>query len=273
MPHLHVNGTPVHYRETGSGAPVALLHGGASSGAQWHKVIPLLADAYRMITVDHYGFGETGPWPGPPEQRSHEEEAVLVRAVLAHLCPGEPAHLVGHSYGGGVALRLVVETPALAASMVLVDPMAMSVLKEAGEEALHAEMAATARRFIAYARAGKAERAWQVFYDASNGEGAWQVVPEETRRRMLAETESGVSGYLANLAHVTTEAECRALALPTTLLYGAESEPCFRRMSELIAGAIPGARLETVAGAGHMSMVTHPEAVAERLLGHLEGVD
>ena len=99
MTHLNVQGIKVHYRETGSGTPVVLLHGGGSSGARWRKVCEILADRYRMITIDHYGQGGTDPWPGSPESLSHDEEAKLVRALVKYA--GEPVHLVGHSYGGG----------------------------------------------------------------------------------------------------------------------------------------------------------------------------
>ena len=101
---LTVDGIAVRYRETGSGAPVVLLHGGGSSGAQWRRVCEILKDRYRMITANQFGHGGTEPWPGPPERLSHEAEATLVRAVISKV--GGSVHLVGHSYGGGVALRL-----------------------------------------------------------------------------------------------------------------------------------------------------------------------
>lgn len=270
MSDLDVNGIRVHYRESGAGQPVLLLHGGGSSGAQWRKVNRLLEHRYRLITVDHFGFGGTDPWKGPPEQRSHEAEAELVRAVLAHTCPGETAHLVGHSYGGGVALRLVADTPALWASLVLLEPMAMSVMKEAGEDTHYKDLVEIATGFIENAQAGRIEKAWRVFFDANNSPGAWDALPEETREKMRPQTESATSGYHANLGHTTTLSECRAFTLPTTVFYGGETSPRFRRMTEVIAGAIPGARLEAIPGAGHMSMLTHPEAVAELLGAHLD---
>lgn len=272
MAHLNVDGIRVHYRESGAGQPVVLLHGGGSSGAQWRQVNRLLEHRYRPITVDHYGFGGTDPWPGSPEQRSHEAEADLVRAVMAHLCHREPVHLVGHSYGGGVALRLLAQDPTPVRSLVLVEPMAMSLLNEAGEEEHYRVLVEIARGFIEDAQAGRSEEAWRTFFDANNGPGAWDALPEEAREKMRPQTDSAISGYFANLGHATTLAECRALTLPVTVLHGAETSPRYRRMTEVIAEAIPGARLESIPGAGHMSMLTHPEAVAELLRAHLESV-
>jgi pimeloyl-ACP methyl ester carboxylesterase len=272
VPNLNVDGIRVHYRESGAGQPVVLLHGGGSSGAQWRKVNRMLEHRYRLITVDHYGFGSTDPWPGSPEERSHDAEADLVRAVMAHTCGKDPVHLVGHSYGGGVALRLMAKDPTPVRSLVLVEPMAMSVLNDAGEEEHYRALVEIARGFIEHVRAGRSEEAWQTFFDANNGPGAWDALPEETRGRFIVQTETGFSAYHANLGHSTTLAECRALTLPVTVFHGAETSPRYRRMTEVIAEAIPGARLESIPGAGHMSMLTHPEAVARLLGAHLESV-
>ncbi len=268
MAQLSVDGVAVHYRETGQGPPVVLLHGGGSSGAQWRRVCDLLGDRFQMITVDHYGHGGTDPWPGAPEARTHDAEAVLVRGVIARI--GQPAHLVGHSYGGGVALRIAVQDRAAVRSLTLLEPIALSVLAHHGEAVLADGYREFARSFIADARAGDKERAWERFIDGNGEPGTWARTPPESRAKFMAMTDAVVSGWYANLSHNTTLDECRSIGVPTLLLHGERTYPHFRRITELLAKLVPSARLQVLPAAGHMSPVTHPETVAAALLPHLQ---
>lgn len=268
MPHLNVNGTRVHFREDGGGAPVIFTHGGGSSGAQWREVCGFLKARFRTITVDHYGHGGTDPWAGPPEARTHEADAELVRAVMAHT--GEPCHLVGHSFGGGVVLRLVLEDTAGVRSLTLLEPIALSLLAQAGEQALVDEYMAFAQAYLRQVDAGEVEAAWRQFMEVNSGRGAWERLPEEARERMIAITPGVYSGWHANFNHNTTPAEITEITLPTLLLHGGQTHPRFIRLVEIMDDNLPHTRVEMIPGAGHMSPLTHPEAVAEALARHLD---
>src|SRR5688572_6699464 len=99
MPAIEISGSRVEYLEQGRGEPVVLLHSSASSGAQWRALAERLSSRYRVIAPDLYGYGATAHWPGQGPFHL-EREAEIVEALLARV--GEPAHLVGHSYGGAV---------------------------------------------------------------------------------------------------------------------------------------------------------------------------
>ena len=64
MPELALRGRRVAYLEQGRGAPLVLLHAGGSSGKQWIKTAAFLADRFRVIAPDLWGFGLTEAWPG-----------------------------------------------------------------------------------------------------------------------------------------------------------------------------------------------------------------
>ncbi len=268
MAELTIGGSRVHYRETGTGPPVILLHSGGSSGAQWRRVCDQLAAHCRGVTLDFHGHGGTGPWPREPEGRTHDADAEVVSAVIDHI-GGRPAHVVGHSYGGGVAVRLAVIKPGAARSMVLIEPQCWSMLRHGGERAHYDETCDTAYRFLADVRAGRAEEAWHYFIDTNNGAGSWDRMPPDARARIVALTDAGVSLYHANLNHPTTPDDCREIGVPTLVLVGARTAPRYRRMAELVAEHIPGARLEVLPEAGHMSPLTHPDAVAAAIERHL----
>jgi len=98
MPELVLRGRRVAYLEQGRGVPLVLLHAGGSSGKQWIKTASFLADRFRVIAPDRWGFGLTEGWPGD-ERLTHDHQALLVATVIEQVAAG-PAHLVGHSYGG-----------------------------------------------------------------------------------------------------------------------------------------------------------------------------
>ena len=106
MPKIAVNGTQVSYTRAGSGAPIILLHSSASSKEQWDAVRHRLQDRFEVLAADLHGYGGTGDWRGPG-QLTLSGEAALVAALMEHC--GEPVHLVGHSYGGAVTLRVALE--------------------------------------------------------------------------------------------------------------------------------------------------------------------
>ncbi len=85
-------------------------------------------------------------------------------------------------------------------------------------------------------------------------------------------TDAAVSAYHANLNHDTALDECHGIRVPTLVLVGARTAPRYRRMTELVAEHVPGARLEILPEAGHMSPLTHPEEMAAAIERHLKGM-
>src|SRR5262249_58233939 len=105
MASINLGGARIAYAEAGAGETVVLLHATASSGAQWRALAEILRPCAHVLAPDLYGYGETDSWPGHGPI-SLADEAALADAVLP---AGEgPIHLVGHSYGGAVALRFAM---------------------------------------------------------------------------------------------------------------------------------------------------------------------
>jgi len=149
---ISIEGRRVFYFECGSGAPIVLLHAGAGSGKQWTKTARLLEPRFRVIAPDLWGFGGTESWAGEPEL-THDHQASLVADVIQHLCQA-PVHLVGHSYGGATAVRLMLRNRDLVQSTVLIEPILPSLLESAGETRLFREYLEVAQSFLRNAAAG-----------------------------------------------------------------------------------------------------------------------
>ena len=118
-------GISIHYRVGGNGpVPLVFLHGFAASHTNWHDIVPLFpADRFRIFLLDMKGFGLSAkPRDGV---YSIEDQAVMVRAFIRE--QGFPSViLIGHSLGGGVALRACMQMqsesdPFTVEKLVLID--------------------------------------------------------------------------------------------------------------------------------------------------------
>lgn len=267
MPVISDDGVTAHYTMVGDGDPVVLLHAGGSSGAQWRKAGTHLETDFRLIAPDLIGFGETDVWP-VPATLTHDRQAQLVHALLARVCDGR-THLVGHSYGGSTAVRLVLAAPERVARLVLIEPNLAPLLKQAGEDALFEEYRDLAETFIADAETGQDERAWQRFLDYRNGAGTWTALSERARGRMLAQTMQAVAAYYSNLNNPTTLDDIRSIGCPTLVLCGADTTAPDRRITEILRDTLPDCDYAIVPDAAHMSPLTHPEQVAALIRRHL----
>ncbi|MXS85949.1 alpha/beta fold hydrolase [Nitrosomonas sp. HPC101] len=113
------------HRSVGAGDPVLLIHGFGASSYSWRYVIEPLAQQYRVITLDLKGFGDS-PKPRDDAYSVYEQARLVRNFILENNL--KRLHIVGHSYGGGVALvtsiYLSASHPGLQKSLVLIDSMA-----------------------------------------------------------------------------------------------------------------------------------------------------
>ena len=115
---ITVNGLDFHYRDWGgSGQSLVLLHGLASTCHIWDLVAPILADDYAVVALDQRGHGESAK----PDEGYHF--ASVARDLLGFIqgMGLEGAIIVGHSWGGDVALEFAVAYPSVARGLCFVD--------------------------------------------------------------------------------------------------------------------------------------------------------
>jgi lipase len=256
----------IHYREQGAGAPVIALHGSASAGSQWRSLVGCLEGRFRVITPDLPGYGRSAPLAGPP---SLGRVAAAVGALVE--AQGEPVHLVGHSFGGAVALKIAAAMPDRVKSLTLIEPAAFHLLRTAqlSDRRLLAEIEGVADTLHRFACEGDAWSGIGRFVDFWNGEGAWR----RTGRRLRAAMAGTIEQVLDDLAAVEGERgtldDLAAVAVPALCVMGLESPVAAMRVTELVARSLPNARLEMLADAGHMAPLTDPHVVDPMIRRHL----
>lgn len=263
------NGTP-HAGSTG--APVVALHCSGSDGRQWRKLGLALGPAFDIRAPDLYGCTSTGPWQGTGRfTLAHEAEAIvsLIDGLAA------PVHLVGHSYGGGVALRGAIERPRAIRSLVLYEPSAFHLLKQMGGRGFesYSEIRTLADDVAEGVARGANAQAARRFIDYWNGPGAWDALTPEIRSELLGWLPKAPLDFQALIEEQTRAAAYRSLDCAFLVLRGEHAPKPSRLISEEIARIVPGGRVEIVAGAGHMGPLSHGEEVASLIASHIRSVE
>jgi len=266
MSNLQVSGSRVEYLELGSGDPVILLHSSASSSTQWRSLAERLSERYRVIAPDLYGYGGTSHWPG--RRLFHLEcEAEIVLALLRRV--NQRAHLVGHSYGGAVALHVARLHRDLLQSLTLIEPAAFHLLRETDALAL-AEITEIADAVGSAVIGGDYLAGFERFVEYWSGPDASARIPVDTRHAMAARLPKIALEFHAALNEPCRLEDFRSMTVPAQILYGTHSPRPARRVCGLLERILPEARLQSIAGAGHMAPITHRDQVNAMIVAHLD---
>lgn len=245
---------------------VMLVHSGGFTSRQWRRLAAALAPTHQVLSPDLLGYGASGPWPlGEP---FHFRQDV---ARLESLLGDDPApvHVVGHSYGGFLGLKLALARPAAVRSLALFEPVAFGVLDETAD--------ADARHILGLVPssyepgADGVDEGWLAkFVDWWNGPGAWAALPDETQASFRS-VGWKLSQEVATLTVDRTDrATYGAIGAPTLLLGGARSPLPERRVLENLAAALPRAALQIFEDMGHMGPITHAAVVNAAIVAHIQ---
>ena len=241
---------------TGPRPPLLLVHGTASDHSTWRASGPLLAASRAVFAIDRRGRGASGDGPTYAIEREYEDVAA-VADVLAAEAHGQ-IDVLGHSYGGRIALGAALRTPAIR-RLVVYEGAPVHVR----------------RGRVAYAQLGRLEadlaagrpgdmldrflRVEVGFDDAAlaayHANPVWPDRVAAAERTLLRELYAETSPP-AGLAALS------AVAQPVLLVQGRESVPWFHRGTKRLAARLRDVRLIEIAGAAHAAHHTHgPEFV------------
>lgn len=258
----------VFVREAGSGPAVVCVHSNAASSSQWRALMDLLAPRFRVFAPDAYGSGKSPEWPSP-HQISLQDEVDLMAPVLVRA--GTPLALVGHSYGGAIALKAALAQPGHVRALVLYEPTLFSLIEAESPAPNEADgIRGAVLRAAAALDAGNTDGAAQAFIDYWMHEGAWAATPE-ARKPAIAASVANVRRWAHALITEPTPLEAfRALDMPVLLMTGRESTVSAHGVANRLARVLPRVEVVSLAGLGHMGPITHPGPVNDRVADFLE---
>jgi pimeloyl-ACP methyl ester carboxylesterase len=253
---------PVTLDDRGSGPPLVLIHGLATTRVIWRHALPLLSEGRRVITLDVPGFGKSPP-AGPGFEL--EEVAKRIAGSLERQGLTRPFDLVGHSMGGAVALTLAALDPSSIRRLVLVAPAGLRPMP-----------AAAARAFGAFAaRAIPVRRLGAPLADFGFGRRLLMTpgtadpasIPPADVRAMLAASRGAtrISEALATVASADVRPLLAKLPVHVGAVWGARDRIVPPGGIHTVQSLRPEAPTATVPNAGHILMVERPDEFATAL--------
>jgi pimeloyl-ACP methyl ester carboxylesterase len=258
---VEVSAIRVAFEQAGTGPPLVLVHGAVCDGRVWQPQIDALADEFTVIAWDAPGCGQSSD---PPESFRLPEYADVLAGLIAALGL-ERAHVMGHSFGGALALELVRRHPAAVETLLLVGGYA----GWAGSLP-----AAEVERRLAFAVA-VADRLPGGFEPTS--------MPGLFSPRMSPEVVAALTTIMSEIRPVATRAMAHALAeadlrealpsisVPTLLLYGDADERSRLTVAEDLHRRIPTSTLVVLAGLGHECYLEDPDRFNAEVRRFLRG--
>jgi pimeloyl-ACP methyl ester carboxylesterase len=234
------DGTRIAYWRTGQGPVLILVHGATADHSRWETVLPLLEPHVTVYAMDRRGRGLSGDAADYRIQDEGADVTAVVEAVAE--ATGGPVDVLGHSYGGLCVLE----------AMALPGRIRRAVLYEAGAGV--PTEPGLAERLSGLLADGRREEVVTELLVVAAGVAAAHTVVREVRAH---------DGYRLRPERFGS------LTVPTLLLLGSDSPPGEAESTAVLAAALPGARVVTLEGQGHVAMLTAPGMFAAEVLSFL----
>jgi pimeloyl-ACP methyl ester carboxylesterase len=246
------------YFVAGAGVPIVLLHSSLGSKSQWTTLAERLARRFRVIALDLCGYGDNAA-VAPLAAFTLDDEVRLVTARLDQLVePHLRVHVVGHSYGGLVALRFAQCRRGRVASLSLYDPVVFRALS--GDDPALVGVSELAERVTALVMVGLRHDAASTFVDFWSGAGTFDSLPSPLQGSIIRHVDKVPFDFQAAARWPLSPVDLRTIAVPTLLLAGKRSPEILKRIIASLSRELPNRRVRWI-DSGHMAPITDGDRV------------
>jgi pimeloyl-ACP methyl ester carboxylesterase len=259
----------IDYDECGSGPTVVLVPGSCSTGAAWRPIIAACNGKFRCVTTSLLGYGRTA------ERRTESDpaishEAEVVESVIRRA--GGAVHLIGHSFGGLVALAVALRRQVPLVSLAIVEAPAAELLRDRGElEHYRAFRNMTDAYFAEVARGNAMAVAGMI--DFYGGAGTFASWPQRVRDYAVETIPVNILDWASAYGFPVSADALAAIDLPVCVIRGGASHAAVQRANALLGDCMNGAVLATIDGAAHFMIATHADALARLIAEHIDAVE
>ncbi|MGB6501219.1 MAG: alpha/beta hydrolase [Thermoplasmata archaeon] len=254
---LEVSGGKISYDEAGRGKPIVLLHEGIADRRMWTREFQLLSKDHHVLRYDMRGYG------GSPAATAEFSPVRDLLALLDHHGLVRPL-IVGPSFGGRIALDLVLAHPKRVGALLLIAPgySGMDYDQVPGGKATFERDETLSKAAAEAWAAGKLEEATehvrQLWASALTGRSL------ELFRTMVRENAKEVfedrSLQFAAPDGEPAAGRLKEIRVPTRILVGDRDNPAMPHLANFLAGGITGATVQIVPGADHLLNLSRPDA-------------
>jgi pimeloyl-ACP methyl ester carboxylesterase len=262
-------GLRIDYDEYGHGPTIVLVPGSCSTGAAWRPVMNAWNGRFRCVTTSLLGYG------GTAERRRAGDASITHELAAVELVirkTGGPVHLVGHSFGGLVALAVALGDRARLASLTVLEVPAAGLLRENGEHAHYQAFRRMTDGYFADFTNGN-EEAIATMIDFYGGDGTFASWPKRVRAYAIETTAVNIRDWESAYDFPLATAALAAVEVPTLIVYGGASHPAVRRANALLGESLRRAIVATIDDAAHFMISTHAERVGQLIAEHVQRVE
>lgn len=240
----------------GQGPEQALmLHCTLAQGGAWAAVARHLRTGLSMAAPDLLSHGQ-----GPTYDPARDFHDQATEEAAKHL-PDQPAHLIGHSFGATLALRIALDHPDRVKSLTLIEPVLFCAASGPGRAAHDAHVADVPTAVLE----GDTAKAARIFLSLWGAE-RFDALPPTLQQAFTARIwipDACAPALVQDSAHMLPRLP--RLNVPTLLLHGAKSPPVIAEIMAHLAETLPNARAQTLPAAAHMAPLTHPAKTAQAI--------
>jgi pimeloyl-ACP methyl ester carboxylesterase len=247
------------FLEAGSGPVVMLVHSCVSGARMWRRLMDDLKDDFHVRAVNLYGYGRTPPWSSNAPQ-SLDDQARLVETALPR--KADTVCVVGHSFGGSVAMKLAARLSGRVTKLVLLETNPFYLLEQAGRADAFAEAMDLRNCIKKFGALGEWTTAAEQFADYWGGTRSWQNMPVERRDAFAEALKPNYFEWDAVMDETTpVEQWARLLPRSTLLVSDPNTVLPIREITAILRRACPMWTYKEIAGDGHMAPLTRPDLV------------
>lgn len=253
--------------------PLAVcLHASASSSRQWSKLVADFGGHMRVVTPGLIGYREDQRFRAGQRMRMHDEVENILAQIEAETGKNNgPLHLIGHSYGGAVALQISLMYPERVASLTLYEPAQFLLLLGDGLKSPEAQEILTVHRYV-QGRAKSYLQRWaaaKYFIEYWSGRGTWMKISFRQRRRFVSLLPKVAAEFNAIFSAMISAEDCASLQMPIRIICGTRTRASASKVCDELSAAAPAVERVFVEGAAHMAPATQPKIVNPLIIEHV----
>ncbi len=258
----------IDYHETGEGPAILFLPGSFSTPTAWRGMQKRLPQHYRFVGTSLCGYGDTAETRGLGDL-GMEHQVRVVAAAAKRI--GVPLHLVGHSFGGTVALASALAGAVEVLSIATFEANPLALIRERGHAAMYDATQRMSAAFEDACHAGERDAAGRII-DFWGGAGSFDAMPEAVRDYCRTTACANVLDWRTAYDFEAGMADYARLTLPVLLVRGALANPAMVEITEALKASLPNHRSAVVDGASHFLIASHAEVCAGLLAEFLAEV-
>lgn len=248
----------VDFIETGSGRLVLLLHSSVAGVRQWKALMSDHGDQFHFRAPHLIGYGANPVWSGPASQSLADQAHLMAEAIPDE---AETVSIVGHSFGGSVAMKLAQMLGVRVDRLVLIEPNPFYLLHAKRPEAFEEALGLRSIIKAAHDDASWLEAAAR-FADYWNGSGSWDATPDDRRQKFAAALRPNFHEWDA-VMNEDTPLDDWVSSLPRTtkFLMAKNTVRTIREIGKIFQSAAPYWAFQTLEKGGHMAPLSRPDLV------------